>query len=319
MSKSLDPLQRAALRRQMLPVIVLSMFALAVGIGTVSRTLHATLFGWDCFGLCGSGSSSFSTDFTVNDDNGRPVITYHYDGNVAQTADVYTNGTVSEKRKYTYDAQGGLSVAALADANGQTTAVYHYAGGRGISQDLYVNGAPSGMEDYAYDGNSVVAVTEKDANGQTTAVYHYAGGRGISQDLYVNGAPSGTAQYVYDANGILTTETYRDANGKTTVYQFDAQGNVSSWGTPQVQNDSSSSVCNPIDCPAPPPGCHYEGPAMINGCPTGCGTLICASSSSSLACKSYGSCRNGSVCPGGTRCSYMPAYGCYPPGCPVPI
>lgn len=36
-------------------------------------------------------------------------------------------------------------------------------------------------------------------------------------------------------------------------------------------------------------------------------------------CKSYGSCKNGESCPSGTSCSGLPAYGCFPEGCPTPI
>ncbi len=42
-------------------------------------------------------------------------------------------------------------------------------------------------------------------------------------------------------------------------------------------------------------------------------------STSPLACQSYASCRDGEICPEGTQCSGLPAYGCYPPGCPTPI
>ncbi len=48
-----------------------------------------------------------------------------------------------------------------------------------------------------------------------------------------------------------------------------------------------------------------------------------SSSSGGTKCSSKGSCRgsNGEElpCPKGTECSGLPAYGCYPPGCPVPI
>jgi hypothetical protein len=36
-------------------------------------------------------------------------------------------------------------------------------------------------------------------------------------------------------------------------------------------------------------------------------------------CSSQGSCVNGEICPAGTECSGLPAFGCYPPGCPTPI
>jgi len=38
----------------------------------------------------------------------------------------------------------------------------------------------------------------------------------------------------------------------------------------------SSGSCTFIDCAAPPPGCSYQNPPRDhNGCPTGCGTLVC--------------------------------------------
>ena len=38
----------------------------------------------------------------------------------------------------------------------------------------------------------------------------------------------------------------------------------------------AKSFCSPIDCAAPPPGCFYQKPPTgPNGCPTGCGTLVC--------------------------------------------
>jgi len=36
-------------------------------------------------------------------------------------------------------------------------------------------------------------------------------------------------------------------------------------------------------------------------------------------CGSVSSCQNGEACPSGYECSGLPAYGCYPPGCPTPI
>lgn len=38
-----------------------------------------------------------------------------------------------------------------------------------------------------------------------------------------------------------------------------------------------------------------------------------------INCAPRGSCRNGEVCPAGTECSGIPAFGCYPLGCPYPI
>ncbi len=38
-----------------------------------------------------------------------------------------------------------------------------------------------------------------------------------------------------------------------------------------------SGECPEIDCPAPPPGCSYQGPPDTgpNGCPINCGHLVC--------------------------------------------
>jgi hypothetical protein len=37
-----------------------------------------------------------------------------------------------------------------------------------------------------------------------------------------------------------------------------------------------SGGCGKIDCAPPPPGCFYQKPPVDqNGCPTGCGTLVC--------------------------------------------
>jgi hypothetical protein len=39
---------------------------------------------------------------------------------------------------------------------------------------------------------------------------------------------------------------------------------------------AAASFCGQIDCAAPPPGCSYQKPPLDkNGCPTGCGTLVC--------------------------------------------
>ena len=55
----------------------------------------------------------------------------------------------------------------------------------------------------------------------------------------------------------------------------------------------------------------------------GCKPISLSSSSGENDCSSKGSCRgpNGTylTCPPNTECSGLPAYGCYPPGCPVPI
>lgn len=86
------------------------------------------------------------------------------------------------------------------------------------------------------------------------------------------------------------------------------------------------SECPIPSCIAPPEGCTYEfsDEKDENGCPKfPCGNLVCSSSGFISDCGSKGSCRGNSgeelTCPSGTECSGLPAYGCYPPGCPVPI
>lgn len=87
---------------------------------------------------------------------------------------------------------------------------------------------------------------------------------------------------------------------------------------PQCRDECNDGYCNefledlegacresletcPVDCGgAPPP----EEPPPDYEPPT---------------CVSHGSCRNGEFCPEGTECSGLPAYGCYPIGCPTPI
>ena len=73
----------------------------------------------------------------------------------------------------------------------------------------------------------------------------------------------------------------------------------------------------------PPEGCKLKRPILPNGCKSCCEEIVCSSSGQEKNCSSKASCRgqNGTylVCPEGTECSGLPAYGCYPPGCPVPI
>ncbi len=88
----------------------------------------------------------------------------------------------------------------------------------------------------------------------------------------------------------------------------------------------SNVFCLIPSCAAPPEGCTYE---MNNekdkkGCPLyPCGILTCSSSGLISDCNSKGSCKgkNGLelACPSGTECSGLPAYGCYAPGCAIPI
>ena len=48
---------------------------------------------------------------------------------------------------------------------------------------------------------------------------------------------------------------------------------ASSVGTAKA---SFTGGCGKIDCPPPPDGCFYQKPPLDqNGCPTGCGTLVC--------------------------------------------
>ena len=91
-------------------------------------------------------------------------------------------------------------------------------------------------------------------------------------------------------------------------------------------SSSSGIICPVPKCAAPPEGCSYinNDTNNENGCPLfPCGELVCSTSGGINDCSSKGSCRgqNGESlpCPAGTECSGLPAYGCYPPGCPVPI
>jgi hypothetical protein len=44
----------------------------------------------------------------------------------------------------------------------------------------------------------------------------------------------------------------------------------------EVAKSSFAGGCGRIDCAPPPPGCFYQKPPVDqNGCPTGCGTLVC--------------------------------------------
>ena len=95
-------------------------------------------------------------------------------------------------------------------------------------------------------------------------------------------------------------------------------------------NGSSSGNClncAVVDCAGPqvniPEGCHLESKTLPNGCKDCCNfDIVCSSSGDLNDCSSKGSCRgqNGTSlpCPTGTECSGLPAYGCFPPGCPVP-
>jgi hypothetical protein len=50
----------------------------------------------------------------------------------------------------------------------------------------------------------------------------------------------------------------------------------SSTSSVGIAKSSFSGGCGKIDCPPPPSGCFYQKPPVDqNGCPTGCGTLVC--------------------------------------------
>jgi len=104
---------------------------------------------------------------------------------------------------------------------------------------------------------------------------------------------------------------------------FPLQYKCSPSSSSTSSTSSSSGICQFPDCVAPPPGCNYVPEETSSGCPMSCGTLVCSSSGDISNCDPKGSCRgeNGEElpCPAGTECSGLPAYGCYPPGCPVPI
>ena len=91
----------------------------------------------------------------------------------------------------------------------------------------------------------------------------------------------------------------------------------------QTQNTCPN--CDLVRCAnsgIPPNGCKKVRP-IVNSCKSCCEQIVCSSSGGFSDCASRGNCRgeNGSYlsCPTGTECSGLPAYGCYPPGCPVPL
>lgn len=81
---------------------------------------------------------------------------------------------------------------------------------------------------------------------------------------------------------------------------------------------NENEMCKRAGCTADPERCY--------GAYLGCEPITSSSSSGGgnfKECKSYGSCKGPNLeelpCPEGTFCSGLPAYGCYPPGCPTPI
>lgn len=81
------------------------------------------------------------------------------------------------------------------------------------------------------------------------------------------------------------------------------------------------------------PVCGVDGRTYGNACQAGCAGVAIRNrgackptpaptptpTSTPRSCASRGSCFGGQQCPTGTFCSGVPAYGCYPPGCPYPI
>ena len=60
------------------------------------------------------------------------------------------------------------------------------------------------------------------------------------------------------------------------LYESGKPSCSSSASSSGVAKSSFSGGCGRIDCAAPPPGCSYQKPPLDqNGCPTGCGTLVC--------------------------------------------
>ena len=60
------------------------------------------------------------------------------------------------------------------------------------------------------------------------------------------------------------------------LYESGRPSCSSSASSVEVAKSSFSGGCGRIDCAAPPPGCSYQKPPLDqNGCPTGCGTLVC--------------------------------------------
>ena len=94
-------------------------------------------------------------------------------------------------------------------------------------------------------------------------------------------------------------------------------------GSSSTSSSSSSGCASPCGPKCCLPGQLCEQ-AQTNSIPPSILYSCTTSSSGGFEdCGSIGSCRgqNGEElpCPSGTECSGLPAYGCYPPGCPVPI
>lgn len=160
-------------------------------------------------------------------------------------------------------------------------------------------------------------------DGELEGVVHQGG-------VFINGKI--ISQKVISENEVEFTAT--DKNGRTATIRLKLTGERQFIGTFADGHTfegrkvslfkSCLKSCPSIpDCAAPPEGCSYGKVPKKGECIIGCGKLSCSSSGGFGDCASRGNCRgpNGTylTCPSGTECSGLPVYGCYPPGCPVPI
>lgn len=68
--------------------------------------------------------------------------------------------------------------------------------------------------------------------------------------------------------------------GRGTVVCDDAGADVPTVDAADAAADVAADLCM-IECPAPPPGCRYEGPVTCS--PRSCGTLVCADAGADAA------------------------------------
>lgn len=101
------------------------------------------------------------------------------------------------------------------------------------------------------------------------------------------------------------------ANGKTYVEEID-EPIIPPGDDPACQNLCGDGSCQEVVCLAI--GCPCAESA--SSCPQDCSSPEPIDDNS---CAPKGSCESGEACPSGTECSGLPAYGCYPIGCPTPI
>ena len=77
--------------------------------------------------------------------------------------------------------------------------------------------------------------------------------------------------------GIAMNQSFKSQSADTVARPISLyESAVSGCSSSILSVGVAKSFCSPIDCAAPPPGCFYQKPPTgPNGCPTGCGTLVC--------------------------------------------